>query len=356
MISPSSDKADTLRQPINGLRGIAILLVLFAHAGFGHIIPGGLGVMLFFVLSGFLLGQQIINESHSTGHISWHKFYLRRFWRLAPALILYIILAAATLSALGVFVPVSDIASVLGGYSNLYELYTGYSSQSPFPITWSLSVEEQFYLLLPLLFLRMRSTLPIAIFLLCTILLWRFYVYLNCANDLLQTLCGIAPEYRMLKSTDTIIDLPIYGLVAACLVSRFKNLMRSQAALLLTLCLILFTLLYRDQLFRETVRYSLQGLACALLILHMTHQPNSIICKSLATPWLDYLGRISYPLYLFHFWVLVTIQVIAGHNGSPQGIVELSSYFLASLLVAVVVYEGVEKRTIYLRRRYGSKA
>ncbi|HUD26234.1 MAG TPA: acyltransferase family protein, partial [Burkholderiaceae bacterium] len=82
-------------QPVlDGWRAVSILLVLLSHGGLDKAVPGGLGVTIFFFISGFLITSLLISEFRSDGRISLENFYLRRFWRLAPPLICYIILSA----------------------------------------------------------------------------------------------------------------------------------------------------------------------------------------------------------------------------------------------------------------------
>jgi len=78
---------------LDGIRALAVLIVLVAHAGFGHIVPGGFGVTVFFFLSGFLITTLLIAEYEKHQTISLKKFFLRRFFRLFPPLFISLILA-----------------------------------------------------------------------------------------------------------------------------------------------------------------------------------------------------------------------------------------------------------------------
>src|SRR5258707_8971143 len=81
-------------QPVlEGWRAVSILLVLVSHGGLDKVVPGGLGVTIFFFISGFLITSLLISEFQREGRISLKKFYLRRFWRLAPPLICFIVLS-----------------------------------------------------------------------------------------------------------------------------------------------------------------------------------------------------------------------------------------------------------------------
>ena len=151
------------RRDIEGLRGIAVVSVLLFHLAPGWM-PGGFqGVDIFFVLSGYLITQIILTQGDN---FSFLRFYLRRFWRLFPALIVtigaslvagYILLAPSDFRNLGE----SGLAAAVG-LSNLYfyallDYFNDDVLAHPLLHTWSLGVEEQFYLAWPLLIVLTRA-------------------------------------------------------------------------------------------------------------------------------------------------------------------------------------------------------
>ena len=155
------------RPEIDGLRAISVIAVLIYHSDltiFGkYFFNGGfIGVDIFFLISGYLIGSIIINELDSSGKFSYSKFLLRRIRRILPALF-FIILVSLTFAYLYIlpnnFIDLSKsiLSSVLFS-SNYYFSYTGEvydavdSKYLPFLHTWSLSVEEQFYIIFPILF------------------------------------------------------------------------------------------------------------------------------------------------------------------------------------------------------------
>jgi peptidoglycan/LPS O-acetylase OafA/YrhL len=158
----SSETRDRNRRlDIQGLRAVAVLMVVAFHAGLP--VPGGfIGVDVFFVISGFVIAGMLRREWRATGRVSFGQFYLRRFKRLTPALALMVavtmILSAAVLSPLGpqqtaaqtgigamLLVANLVIARKTGGY------FDADAHTNPLLHTWSLSVEEQFYLVFPVL-------------------------------------------------------------------------------------------------------------------------------------------------------------------------------------------------------------
>ena len=151
------------RTDIEGLRAVAVLLVVAGHAGVPWLTGGYVGVDVFFVISGFLITSLLLREAEQTGRISVARFYGRRAVRLLPAAALVLL---ATLAAARFFLPAvrigdicRDALAATGYVANLRfaEIGTDYLSAdrppSPFQHFWSLAVEEQFYLVWPLLIL-----------------------------------------------------------------------------------------------------------------------------------------------------------------------------------------------------------
>ena len=142
---------------LDGLRGIAVLGILFFHAG--HLVGGWLGVDLFFVLSGFLITSLLLAEYETTSQISLGRFWLRRARRLLPALILTllgVIVYAAVFSKPEELERVrADVLATLFYAANWNMIFGGqeywemFSAPSPLDHSWSLAIEEQFYLLWP---------------------------------------------------------------------------------------------------------------------------------------------------------------------------------------------------------------
>jgi peptidoglycan/LPS O-acetylase OafA/YrhL len=164
---PSTTTDGARRADIQGLRAVAVLLVVAFHTGVG---PSGgfIGVDVFFVVSGFVIGGRLIREAERTGSVSLRSFMARRVRRILPAMaVCTVVVALASVVLLSPFGPAQSApqqfalrtgaaASVFLANVDLYR-HTGYfdgsAERNPFLHTWSLSVEEQFFLLLPLLLL-----------------------------------------------------------------------------------------------------------------------------------------------------------------------------------------------------------
>lgn len=153
----------TIRRDLQGLRAIAILLVVIAHAKLNFMLGGFIGVDVFFVLSGFLITGLLQRELYETGKVSLIVFYTRRIKRLFPALICMIAassaIAACLLSAAEVRSQLASLPFAVSWVSNIYfnfvtfDYFDELATRDMFLHTWSLGVEEQFYLIWPAILL-----------------------------------------------------------------------------------------------------------------------------------------------------------------------------------------------------------
>ncbi len=163
---PSGDEAGTapedraFRPDVEGLRAVAILLVVLVHAGVPHVEGGTVGVDAFFVISGFVITGLLLREQFATGGVSFLRFYARRARRILPMAIIVIVV---TVVAIDIIANHRDAVAAAsdGRWSALFAANFHFASvdpnvlvprQSPFGQYWSLAVEEQFYLVYPALF------------------------------------------------------------------------------------------------------------------------------------------------------------------------------------------------------------
>jgi peptidoglycan/LPS O-acetylase OafA/YrhL len=155
-------EANSYRPEIDGLRAVAVLSVLFYHVGFPWMPGGFIGVDVFFVISGYLITRLLVTELEAKGAIDFAAFYARRVRRIVPALA---VTALLTLAASAIVLPPdllvdtskSVIAAIASISNFLFWSQSGYfdaeNTLKPLLHTWSLGVEEQFYLIWPLLLL-----------------------------------------------------------------------------------------------------------------------------------------------------------------------------------------------------------
>ena len=302
---------------LNGIRAISVLLVVLAHSGFGTIVPGGLGVTIFFFLSGYLITTLMLTENERLGNIAILRFYTRRIFRLAPPLLITLAIAYG-LTYSGLLpegqITLEGLTAQILYFANYYTLFFD-PGDNKVPagtgLLWSLAVEEHFYIFFPLLmtlFLRNASrlrTIGIVFIITCVVILtWRIYLVQSPAffND------------RAYKASDTRIDSIIYG----CLMSMFINPLQSprpsknMSLLQWTLfsagiCFLLLSLIYRNPVFRETFRYSLQGIAFFPIFYFAILFHDNAIFRYLNTVWAIRIGTYSYAIYLIHYIILSAI-------------------------------------------------
>ncbi len=345
---------------LDGFRAVSILLVVFSHAGLENVIPGGLGVIVFFVISGFLITRQIVAEIVSTGRLSFSAFYLRRFFRLAPALLLYLAMFTSLFLLLGAHTTGWQIASGIFYVANYYHIFIGYPPLNPNPILWSLSIEEHFYLVAPFVVFLFRHRLPMLLpwFVLALVLVpvWRFYIFETCAHDPGAGICGVEGGARRLRATDTMFDCILYGCVLTLALhfhgDRLRRVICRPVVAWLALAALLATLLLRDPAFRDTLRYSIQGGSIAVIVAAMLYGRWPLAARVLCTAPSLLIGRLSYSLYLFHFGVggLVT-RLVPGPLLSP---LSLTLFLTGSFALASLSYFFVERPMVAVRKRFSA--
>ena len=331
---------------LDGLRAISILIVLLSHTGYGTIVPGGLGVTIFFFLSGYLITTLLVEESERTGQINIGKFYLRRALRLFPPLVVTLV-AAYSLVMLGLLAGGISWAGVIAQllyFANYYGLFfdPGNTTAAGTGILWSLAVEEHFYMIYPavmagLLALGLsRQRIVVVLAMTClAVLAWRMY---------LAGFAGFQPE-RTYYSSDTRVDSIVFG----CLLALAANprdekpgasnpFLQPMSAVLLAAAAIVMmvTIVWRDGYFRETFRYSLQGLALMPIfyfaIRYAAHFPFTLLNH----PWVKKIGVYSYAIYLIHYVVVNVIEKNVPWLATVKPLLVLVTFVVATLYAAVL--------------------
>lgn len=320
---------------LDGIRAIAVLIVIVSHAGLTFV-PGGFGVTVFFFLSGYLITTLMRHEAETTHGVDLKQFYLRRFLRIFPPL--YITIAVALLlTVTGVIIfPFGNLAVLLDTLflTNYAALWTDQAGV-PMPL-WSLDVEEHYYLLFPALFVLLHrnfrlSTVALVIAAICVAtLVMRIYY------------AATLPYYfNNFQWTHTRIDSILFGAILAVWNNpKDSNSWRPRiwhvAAATVAL---LATLVIRDSIFRETLRYSMQGMALFVIFAFVLHDKGRI--RSILSSWpLKWIGLFSYTLYLCHVPALMAV-----HNLAPQlGTLGIAVVAISiSLAYAAAMYMLVEK-------------
>ncbi|MFL6178059.1 MAG: SGNH hydrolase domain-containing protein [Ornithinibacter sp.] len=339
------------RGDIEGLRALAVVLVVAFHAGVGAVTGGFVGVDVFFVLSGFLITGLLVDEMARTGTISLGDFYARRVRRLLP---LATLVLAATAAATYALVPPIDRKGVAGDIigSALWSAnwrfaaestqYMADTDKSPVLHYWSLAVEEQFYLVWPLLLLLLVGTTGLAL---------RAWPVVLRRIALALGVVIVASLWLSWKQTDATSPFAYFGLhtrawelgvgAALALARPLLPMLTRRAAegaALLGVAMVLGSALAMDEStpFPGTAA-TVPVLGTALLIAAGARLPDGVVSSTLSRPVPRYVGRVSYAWYLWHWPVLVLATATWGEEtfGDDGTATSRASWSVVALAVAI---------------------
>ena len=307
------------RPHLDGLRAVAVYLVVAFHAGLGLFTGGFVGVDVFFVLSGYLVTSILLRDIASRGRVDWRQFYARRARRILPAAL--VTLAVSAVAYVIVATPAQAL-DVVGGFraafcyvANWYFIHQSADyfapnvTGSPVLHFWSLAVEEQFYLLWPLalsavyLIARradrhrwwvMRGVIGVAAI----------------ASAVEALHIGATNLNRAYYGTDT----RAYQLLAGALIALTPQLLRlgprarSAARVAAPAALLALVVLASSALDQSAITRGVWVTVCAgVLIVALENSRGSGTGRFLSTRPLSYLGRISYGTYLWHWPIVVLL-------------------------------------------------
>ncbi len=331
------------RPEIDGLRAIAVLAVILYHASPNGYMKGGfLGVDVFFVISGYLIGRIVISEIQETKDFSFYNFYAKRIRRILPALLFVLALTApaAYLFLLPhqlVDYSKSVISSILS-VSNIYfetaqqEYGATNSTLVPFLHTWSLSVEEQFYILFPILcVVILKSKKPLIWFLVLLVLSLAVAQYAAYHNK--------SFGFYMLptRAWELLIGICIALLDLKDKISKSKTAIKFGPALGLLLIFIAFFTFNKDTP-HPSIYTLIPTIGCALFIYYSSEK--SLLIRVLQSKPAVFIGLISYSLYLFHYPILAFSRVTNFTDGSLG---KKTILFCFLLLVSILSYKFIER-------------
>lgn len=329
------------RPDIDGLRALAILPVLFFHAGLGLFEGGYVGVDVFFVISGFLITKIIYGEI-SEGNFSILRFYERRARRILPAL--FAVCAFSFVAAWWLFVPLdfqdfsrSLAAAMLFASNILFMDETGYFAQpsevKPLLHTWSLAVEEQYYIVFPLLLALAAKFFRQHIGLFVVLLLLASFAACVWAT-------GYRPVYAFFLSPTRAWELMIGSVLALGLIPAIKDRMALNVLSILGLSLVLASI------FLFTADTSFPGWQAAIpclgaaLLIYANGQEETWGGKLLSLKPFVWIGLISYSLYLWHWPLIVFAKYAFGHELPAWGLWVLIAL---SMVMAALSWRFIEQ-------------
>jgi peptidoglycan/LPS O-acetylase OafA/YrhL len=337
------------RPEIDGLRAIAVSAVILYHAQITifdqNFFEGGfIGVDIFFVISGYLITSLILKELESTGKFSFRYFYERRARRILPVLIVVILVsvpAAWLFLVPGNFIEfIKSALYSLGFSSNFYFHYSGlqYGAEDgllkPLLHTWSLSVEEQYYILFP-------------IFLLFIFKFFRKYLlgilFLGFLTSLLTAEWG-SRNYP--AATFYFLHTRMWELITGSLLAYFeiyKKRGQNNSILKLTLpsvgiILIIHAIIfYSDKIFHPSF-YTLSPIIGVSLIIWYSKK-NELITKILSSKILVGIGLISYSMYLWHYPIFAFARI----KSDIPSQYDKFEWIILTLILSIITYFFIEK-------------
>jgi peptidoglycan/LPS O-acetylase OafA/YrhL len=344
------------RPDIEGLRAIAIGLVVLTHSGFRFARGGYVGVDVFFVISGFLITGLLAGELDRSGRICLRRFYARRIKRLLPQAVLAIVcVAIASHFVLGPVraEAVAHDVSAAGGYAMNIRLsaqaadyFAQQDAHGPLDHFWSLAVEEQFYMLWPLVLLGLgvvgRHHRPFLVGGLAAIATASL-LYAEHATR-------VAPASAYFDTLGRAWELALGGLLVLALGSRrLPSSVAAGTAWLGVAAIAAATARFDSGTAFPGLPALLPTLGAAALIAAGTSRAPAVPTRLLASAPAQYLGRRSYAWYVWHWPVLVVAAAAIGPLSTTTAILVLAASLVPTIVTHRLVEEPMRRSTLHVR-------
>lgn len=342
------------RPEVDGLRTIAVLSVIIYHAEFvfgsGKLFPGGfLGVDVFFVISGFLITSIMMKEFNDTGNISILSFYERRARRILPVLFVVCIVSMPfawifLLPEQLVDYAKSLIASLLFG-SNFYWSYSlqQYGSESsllkPFLHTWSLAVEEQYYILFPFILLAIYKRCKQHIIVLLSI---GFIISLQFS----EWMTSVDASFSFYMLPSRLWELLAGGLLANFLYlhpQKDNDTLLNKTMPIFGLFLIMHSVIFTEFDSNHPGFMTLFPVVGAMLVIWFSNK-GDLVTRMLSSKLFVSIGLISYSLYLWHYPVFALGRIIVLDPSLADKILWIGITFVLSFASYFVIEKPFKKR------------
>lgn len=349
---------------IDAMRALAVMLVVVGHAGLGDVIPGGSGVTIFFGISGFIITYLLLKERVKTGAFDIGAFYERRALKILPPLLVIVIIPTIIV---GLFSSI-EWKPLLGIIFFCYNWLFIHGTEAQLDgsgVVWSLSIEEQFYLAFAfiwfaLLWFKVRIRWLAAGALLVAFASLALRIFLMGSNP-----HTVALEDRIYYATDTRIDTIAFGVLTAIafyyyggqstqrkLHTKIVRACQKDAALIAAVVFFLASVAIRNEWFRFTFRFTIQGLVACVLILYGFGSAQTALRRLfnfIATrKTVQLIGLASYSIYLAHLIVMSLALPFLGGLGS---VAKLCVLTVLGTGAGIVVYFAVERPIQQWRNR-----
>jgi peptidoglycan/LPS O-acetylase OafA/YrhL len=347
------DRKISYRPDIDGLRAIAVLLVVLFHINI-NLIPGGyIGVDIFFVISGFLITKIIHNEI-SSGKFSITNFYVRRARRIIPAL-------TSTIIVTSIFATVMLYPSELVDYAksaiasalfsaNIYffsslNYFSPSADEIPLLHLWSLGVEEQFYILFPIFLIAVAKVRMSAVATTCALLV----ASVTASAYMLESTPSAAFYLLPFRAFEILI-----GSVIALALMRYTPSRKSSFILCLT---GLLGIAFASAMYTHATKFpglaALLPCVAAALIIVAGKNSDTTLSRVLGNRVLVFVGKISFSLYLVHWPIIVFLK---RYNPDITNLQFTVIAFSLSMLLAALNFQIIEKPFRHHRGKEGNSS
>ncbi len=342
---------------LNGIRALAALIVVIWHigqnstllnidsVGFNKNGMAGNAVLMFFVLSGFLITYLLLIEKERTKSIDIKSFYLRRIFRIWPLYYLSIIISII-LIYLDIIPPPEDLSTSLILYIFLlanvaYGLKITLSSITPL---WSVGAEEQFYLIWPVIVKKTSNYLLTFASLILLYLITKLVVYI--------TLTPKSMVYMVISKTN--IDIMCIGAIGAYLVyskNKILKVLYRKEIQLISWGILITSIFYKPIHIYSFIDGELNSIFYLIIILNVSTNKDTII--SLENKFFNFIGRISYGIYIYHMIVIYIVSYQLKCLGLKLDIIIVHLLvLLLTILTSWISYEYFEKPFLNMKSKY----
>ncbi len=331
--STTEIKRISFRKDINILRAIAVLAVVFYHAEIEFFKGGWLGVDIFFVISGYLISNIIISELNE-GTFLFKNFYIKRIKRILPALVSTLLftipLAYFFLSPFPMLEYGKSLMSSLFFYSNYYFNSLDFYNSEPskfFPLlhTWSLSIEEQFYILFPgfivLIFKLKKSYLFASVSSV-------FFI-----SIFINSLTGASEKFYLMQYR-------IWELLFGCLIMIISQNLKVRKTNVIGFIIIAFSIVFFDDSLVNNIEPKLMVTLGTSLFL--ASPSTKLQIENFFISGLERIGLISYSLYLFHQPVYAFFRIFLKKQQSEENLLLVFVIFLFLIIISNLNYKYIE--------------
>ncbi|MEZ5899828.1 MAG: acyltransferase [Hyphomicrobiaceae bacterium] len=332
---------------LDGLRAVSVIFIVLFHLTYGRLSGGFLGVDIFFVLSGFLITELLVREYQSTGKVDLFKFYMRRACRILPPLAVCLVLAL-------MFWPSNEAGRWHAAVASLlfYANFLDAEKAGSVGHTWSLALEEQFYILWPTTFIVLfaRSRRALAAFACCI-------VFLAIAVRYSMLTAGVDLD-RIYTATPARMDSLMIGCLAGLCMPELRSSVLSigqrsaaRVTLVAWLALLAALILVSDNMMK-TLPLAFSGFALlAVTFIVFVQSCASNTQRFLASPQMRYIGTRSYGLYLYHYPIFAALEPLRVEGNLANYAAVSSAKIALSLLLTEVSWRLLEQQILKMKNR-----